>query len=103
MGGVGKKEEKTVEIAGAEPVSNSKKGKVKETRRRLTYNERKEMDLLEKSIEQLETEKAELEKALCSGTLDVDTITAYSIRLPNLQTELDEKSMRWLELSEYAD
>lgn len=98
-----KKEEKTVEIAGAEPVSNSKKGKVKETRRRLTYNERKEMDLLEKSIEQLETEKAELEKALCSGTLDVDTITAYSIRLPNLQTELDEKSMRWLELSEYAD
>lgn len=98
-----KKEEKTVEIAGAEPVSNSKKGKVKETRRRLTYNERKEMDLLEKSIEQLETEKTELEKALCSGTLDVDTITAYSIRLPNLQTELDEKSMRWLELSEYAD
>ena len=98
-----KKEEKTVEIAGAESVSNSKKGKVKETRRRLTYNERKEMDLLEKSIEQLETEKAELEKALCSGTLDVDTITAYSIRLPNLQTELDEKSMRWLELSEYAD
>lgn len=98
-----KKEEKTVEIAGAESVSNSKKGKVKETRRRLTYNERKEMDLLEKSIEQLETEKTELEKALCSGTLDVETITAYSIRLPNLQTELDEKSMRWLELSEYAD
>lgn len=48
-GRVGKKEEKTVEIAGAEPVSNSKKGKVKETRRRLTYNERKEMDLLEKA------------------------------------------------------
>lgn len=96
-----KKEEKTARTVDVEPAS--KKGKVKESRRRLTYNERKEMASLEKNIEQLEAEKADLEKALCSGTLDVDTITAYSIRLPNLQTELDEKSMRWLELSEYAD
>lgn len=97
-----KKDEKAV-TKDVEPDTAKKKVKVKEVRRRLTYSERKEMEQLEKEIEQLEKEKKDLETALCSGNLGVDVITEYSIRLPNLQEELDEKSMRWLELSEYAN
>lgn len=97
-----KKDEKAV-AKDVEPDTAKKKVKVKEVRRRLTYSERKEMEQLEKEIEQLEKEKKDLETALCSGNLGVDVITEYSIRLPNLQEELDEKSMRWLELSEYAN
>ena len=66
----------------------------------LTYKERKEMEALEAEIAKLEQEKSELETALCSGTLSVAELTEKSKRLPVLQEELDEKEMRWLELSE---
>ena len=55
---------------------------------------------LEKDIAALEAEKKSIEDALSSGTLSVDEITTMSKRLPLLNDELDEKSMRWLELSE---
>ena len=71
-----------------------------EGRRRLTYKERKEMEALEADIAALESEKAEIEAALSSGSISVEEITAKSIRLPKLQEELDTKEMRWLELSE---
>lgn len=71
-----------------------------EKKRRLTFKERKEMEQLEADIEALETEKADIEAALCSGALTVAELTEKSKRLPQLQLELDEKSMRWLELSE---
>lgn len=71
-----------------------------EQKKRLTFKERQEMAALEVSIEALEEEKKEIEEALCSGTLSVDELTEKSKRLPQLQNELDEKSMRWLELSE---
>lgn len=71
-------------------------------RRRLTFAERKEYEQLERDIETLEAEKADIEAQLCSGSLSVDEITVLSKRLPELSDELDEKSMRWLELSEYA-
>lgn len=58
------------------------------------------MESLEAEIAALEDEKSKLEAALCSGTLDVDALTAASKRLPLLTDELDEKEMRWLELSE---
>ena len=69
--------------------------------RRLTFAERREMEQLEREIAALEEEKANLQADLCSGTLAVDELTAYSKRLPLLEEELDEKSMRWLELSEF--
>lgn len=69
-------------------------------RRKLSYKEKREMEQLEKDIERLETEKADIEEQLCSGTLSVDELTEKSKRLPLLGDELDEKSMRWLELSE---
>ena len=69
-------------------------------RRRLSYKEKREMEQLEKDIAALEEEKKQIEEALCGGTTSVDEITAMSKRLPQLNEELDEKSMRWLELSE---
>ena len=69
-------------------------------RRKLSFKEKREFEQLEKEIERLENEKRELEEALCSGTLSVEDLTAKSKRLPQLTDELDEKSMRWLELSE---
>ena len=71
--------------------------------RKLSYKEQRELQQLGDDIDRLEQEKCELEAALCSGTLSVDDITAKSRRLPQLEAELDEKSMRWLELSEIAE
>lgn len=71
-------------------------------RRRLSYKEKREMEQLEREIAALEEEQHQLEQSLCSGTLSVDELTEKSKRLPQLKDELDEKSMRWLELSEIA-
>ena len=68
--------------------------------RKLTFKEKREMEQLEADIERLETEKKEIENLLSSGTTEVDKIVEMSRRLPLLNDELDEKSMRWLELSE---
>ena len=69
-------------------------------KRRMTFKERKVFEQLEKEIAALEEEKKQIEEALCSGTLSVDELTEKSKRLPLLNDELDEKTMRWLELSE---
>ena len=66
----------------------------------MTFKERKEFEQLEKEIAALEEEKKQIEESLCSGTLSVDELTEKSKRLPLLNDELDEKTMRWLELSE---
>jgi ABC transporter, ATP-binding protein len=71
-----------------------------EKKRKLTFKEKQELQQLEKDIEALEKEKQELEAALCSGNLSVDELTEKSKRLPALSDDLDEKSTRWLELSE---
>ena len=55
---------------------------------------------MEKEIAALEEEQRQLETALCSGTLSLDELTEKSKRMPLLKDELDEKTMRWLELSE---
>jgi ATP-binding cassette subfamily F protein uup len=69
-------------------------------KRRMSFKERREFEQLGKEIEALEAEKKQLEADLCSGTLSVEALTEKSKRLPLLETELDEKSLRWLELSE---
>ena len=69
-------------------------------KRKLTYKEKRELEQLEKEIEALEAEKKQIEEALCGGTTSVDEITKMSKRLPVLNDELDEKSMRWLEVSD---
>jgi len=80
--------------------STSKPSYRHDDRRHLSYKEKREMEQLEKDIATLEAEKKQIEEALCGGTTSVDEITAMSKRLPMLNDELDEKSMRWLELSE---
>ena len=77
------------------------KGSTEGTRKpRMTFRERQEFQALEKEIEALEQEKAEIEAALSSGTLSTQEIIDLSKRLPVVNEQLDEKSMRWLELSE---
>lgn len=71
-----------------------------DTRRRMSYKEKREFEQLTADIEKLEKEQKQLEDALCSGTLSVEELTEKSKRLPKLKEELDDKSMRWLELSE---
>ena len=73
-----------------------------DTRKRLSFNEKRELEQLEKEIEALETEQKQLEEALCSGQLSVDELTEKSKRLPVIKELLDEKGMRWLELAERA-
>ena len=70
------------------------------SKRKLSYKEKREFEQLEREIAALEDEQHQLEEALCSGTLSVEELTEKSKRLPLLKDELDEKSMRWLELSE---
>lgn len=73
---------------------------VGEQRRKKTYKEKCEFEQLEKDIAKLEQEQKEKEEALCSGTLSIDELTEKSKRLPEIKDALEEKEMRWLELSE---
>lgn len=82
---------------------NEKKEKrefVGEQRRKKTYKEKCEFERLEKEIAALEKEQKTIEEALCSCTLSIDELTEKSKRLPLVKDELEEKEMRWLELSE---
>ena len=75
---------------------------VNEQKKKLTFKERKEFEALEEEIPALEAEKAELETAMSSGTLSTDELMAKSQRITQVMEEIDEKTMRWLELSELA-
>ena len=70
------------------------------TRRRLSFKEKKELEQLEMEIAALEEEKKTIETNLCSGTLSIEELTLQSKRLPEINENLDEKTLRWLELSE---
>ena len=97
------KEVKTTSQATVSAAPAKAKPNFSEQKRRLSYKERLEYEQLEKDIEALEAEKKQIEEALSSGTLSVADITTMSKRLPVLTDELDEKSLRWLELDEVAN
>ncbi len=71
-------------------------------KKKLSFKEKREYEQLEKDIEALEQEQKQIEEALCGQVTDVEELTRMSKRLPLLKDELEEKSMRWLELSEFA-
>ena len=71
-----------------------------DTRRKMSFKEKREFEQLDKDIASLEAEQKLIEEQLCSGTLSVDELTEKSKRLPLIKDELEEKEMRWLELSE---
>jgi ATP-binding cassette subfamily F protein uup len=85
------------------PAKTSTSPQAQPARRRLSYKEKREFELLEKDIAALEDEKKHIEEALSSGEISVEQITKLSKRLPELNDELDEKSMRWLELDEKSE
>lgn len=84
------------------PVADKTSRPEKEQKKKLTFKERKEFEALEAEIPQLEAEKAELEVAMSSGMLSNDELLAKSERIAKVIDEIDEKTMRWLELSELA-
>ena len=96
---VTKKTAKAKETPAERPTNSQRNG---ERKRKLTFKEAREMEALEADIEALEAEKKAIEEALCSGTLSTAELTEKSVRLPRLTEELEEKSMRWLELAEWA-
>jgi ATP-binding cassette subfamily F protein uup len=96
-----KREAQKSQEKAAEKPREEKSGKVRlNEKRRMSFKERREFEQLEKEIAELEQEKSDIEAALCGGTVDVEEITRLSKRLPEVNDQIDEKSMRWLELSE---
>lgn len=93
------KSKDVVKDAKQEPVVREKR---RSEQRRMTYKEKMEFAHLEQEIAALEAECKSIEEQLCSGSLSVEELTEKSKRLPVLKEELDEKEMRWLELSEIA-
>ena len=94
--GEGAEKKATKPTAKEQPSATQKK----EGKRKMTYKEKREYELLTKELEQLENEQKTLEEALCSGQLSVEELTEKSKRLPEIKDEIDEKEMRWLELAE---
>ncbi|MFQ9315383.1 ABC-F family ATP-binding cassette domain-containing protein [Dysgonomonas mossii] len=85
------KEEK---VQQAQPKNDEKK--------KLSFKEKREFEELDALIPQLEEEKANLENELSSGTLSTDELLQKSNRISQLIEAIEEKTMRWLELSELA-
>lgn len=73
-----------------------------EKKPKLSFKEKMEFEALEKELPELEAEKAEIEQLMSSGTLSNDDLVAKGNRMQELIDMIDEKEMRWLELSEKA-
>ena len=93
-------QEKTSTASNSKEDNDPKKNYRNDTKRKLSYKEKREFEQLEEEIIQLEEEQKALEDALSGSDLSVEEITEKSKRLASLKNELDEKSFRWLELSE---
>ena len=98
-----KEEEQQKPTKNSSPTANDpKKDYRNNTKRKMSFKEKREYEQLSDKIAQLEEEKQQLEEELCSGNLSVDELTEKSKRLPILKNELDELELRWLELAELA-
>ena len=93
-------QEKAPTTSNSKEDIDPKKNYRNDTKRKLSYKEKREFEQLEEEIIQLEEEQKALEDALSGSELSVEEITEKSKRLANLKNQLDEKSFRWLELSE---
>lgn len=81
---------------------NNRPERASEEKKKLSFKEKREFEQLEAELPVLEEEKAKLETEMSSGTLTNDELMAKSARISELIDEIDEKTMRWLELSEYV-
>ena len=98
-----KEEEQQKPTKNSSPTANEQKKDYRNnTKRKMSFKEKREYEQLSDKIAQLEEEKQQLEEELCSGNLSVDELTEKSKRLPIIKDELDELELRWLELAELA-
>lgn len=98
-----KEEEQQKPTKNSSPTANEQKKDYRNnTKRKMSFKEKREYEQLSDKIAQLEEEKQQLEEELCSGNLSVDQLTEKSKRLPILKDELDGLELRWLELAELA-
>lgn len=95
------REEKKVEKE-EKPLVVEKKEEVSQEKRKLTYKEQQEFKSLEKDLEKLEEEKELLTQKLSDPTLASEELMEAGEKLGKVVSELDDKTDRWLELSEYA-
>ncbi len=95
-------EQKRKERESTPKVTKEKETSSAEPARKLTYMERKEMGRLEKEIAKLEAKKAEIFEKFNDPSLSGDEISKLSIESGKIGEEIEEKEMRWLELSEFA-
>ncbi|MDD4515786.1 ABC-F family ATP-binding cassette domain-containing protein [Massilibacteroides sp.] len=96
-----KKEEEARQVK-VEPQAEKPRRENNDKKKKLTFNERREFERLETEIAQLEEEKSTLETEMSSGQLSNEELLTKSERITTVIDELDEKTMRWLELSELA-
>lgn len=80
----------------------AKPARLAEDKKRLSFKEKREFEQLEIELEQLEAEKAKLEVEMSTGTLTTEVLLTKSARISEVIELIDEKTMRWLELSELA-
>ena len=95
-------EQKAKERAAEKAQEKSVKEKTEPVKRKLSYKEQKELEQIEKDLESLNEEKTVLEDALSSGSLPFDKLQEASARIGQIIDEIDEKELRWLDLSELA-
>ncbi|MGN1211374.1 MAG: ABC-F family ATP-binding cassette domain-containing protein [Candidatus Cryptobacteroides sp.] len=86
--------------AGAKAMKNTSTAAEAPKKKKLSWKEQRELEQIEKDLEMLAAEKAELENAIGSGNLPYEKITEASKRIGEIISLTDEKEMRWLELSE---
>lgn len=102
------REEEKALVAKVASEKNAKGTPVKQgwrddsVKRKLTFKEQREYETLETEIEQLENEKVQLEQEMSSGVLDNNTLLQKSMRVAELLEQIEQKSTRWLELSEFV-
>lgn len=92
----------TEESKNARQEADQRKNRPAEEKKKLTFKEKREFDLLEGEIELLEIEKRMINESFSSGILSPEELMEKSSRLSEIMELIDEKTMRWLELSELA-
>ena len=90
----------TTSVSDNQPSAEKVSYRQPSDKKKLSYKEQKELEALDKEIPELEAEKKAVEDALNSGTLPMDELNEKSARIGELINEIEEKTMRWLELSE---
>lgn len=95
------KEAEATRLARQKKETEKPKEQAPKVKKKLSYKEQKELEALDVEIPALEAEKAELETVMSSGTLSNDALLEKSSRIAQVMEEIEEKTLRWLELSEF--